>query len=114
MAQKLVKFKKNTDRDHNNLTVEIFIAKLEKLNLSTKADIADFWEKTDFDNKLKKLINKKVISDKTKHAETEKRLTDLTNKVAKIPEKGHDILLGRINFTGDNGHQIFLSFCPNP
>ena len=54
-------------------------------------------EKTDFDDKLKKL-NKKVTSNKTKHIEAEKKLTDLTNKVAQTSEKRFDIFLGGIVF----------------
>ena len=44
--------------------------------------------------------------------EAEKKLTDLTNKVAQISEKGNDFLLGRMYFTGDHGYQNFLVFAP--
>ena len=40
----------------------------------------DFVEKKDFDDTLKNL-NKKVTSNKTKHIEAEKKITDLTNTV---------------------------------
>ena len=43
---------------------------------------------------------KKVTSNKTKHVEAEKEITDLTNKVVQISEKGHD------------GYQNFLVFAP--
>ena len=40
-------------------------------------------EKTDFSYKLKTL-NKKFTSNKTKHLESEMKLTNITNKVAQI------------------------------
>ena len=61
------------------------------------------------DDKLKNL-NKKVTSNKTKHIEAEKKMTDLTYKVAQISEKGYGYLLGRIYFTGNGGYQNFLVF----
>ena len=85
--------------------------RLVQANLATKVNIADFVKETDFDNKLKN-INKKVTPNKTKHVEAEKKLNDLTKKVAHISEKGYDFLLGRIFFTGDNGYQNFLVFAP--
>ena len=89
-----------TTQEFDKLTAEMFAARLAQANLVTKADIADFVEKRDFDDKLKNL-NKKVTSNKTKHVETEKKLTDLRNNVAQIPQKGYDFLLGRIYFIGD-------------
>ena len=41
-------------------------AKLKQANLATKADLDDFVETTDFDNKVKDL-NEKVPSNKIKH-----------------------------------------------
>ena len=35
-------------------------------------------------------MNEKVTSNKTKHLDVEKKLTDLRNKVAQISEKGFD------------------------
>ena len=67
--------------------------------------------KTVSDNKLKNL-NKKFTSDKTKHVEAEKEITDLTNKVAQISQKGYDFLLRRMYFTGDDVYQNFLVFAP--
>ena len=58
-------------------------AKLKQGNLETKADIDDFLWKTDFDDKIKNL-NKNFTSNKTKHIEDEKKITDLTIKVAQI------------------------------
>ena len=46
------------------------------------------------------------------HIEADKKLTDLTQKVAQISEKGYDFLLGRIYLVGDNGNQNFLVFVP--
>ena len=80
-------------------------------NLASKSDIAALVRKTDFDDKLKNL-NKKVTSNKTKHVEAEKKITDLTNKVAEISEKGYDFLLGRMYFTGNDGYQNFLVISP--
>ena len=77
-------------KEFNKLTEENFAATLKQANLATKADIDDFVPKTDFDDKLKKL-NKKVASHKTKHVDTEKKLTDITP----ISQKGHDFLLGK-------------------
>ena len=109
ITQKFLKLKKILDHDQSKyittqgfdkLTAEMFAARLAQANLVTKADIHDFVEKKDFDDKLKNL-NKKATSNKTKHVETEKKLTDLRNKVAQIPKKGYDFLLGRIYFIGD-------------
>ena len=54
-----------TDHDHNNkyiptpesnkITAEDFAARLKLVNLANKANIDDFIEKTDFDNKLRNL-----------------------------------------------------------
>ena len=43
---------------HKNFTADQSKARLAQVNLATKADIDDFVEKTDFDDKLKSL-NKK-------------------------------------------------------
>ena len=59
---------------------------MAQANLVAKADIDDFVEKRYFSNKLKNL-NKKVTLNKTKNVETEKKLTDVINKVAQVPEK---------------------------
>ena len=111
--------KKMTDHDHSNkyittqkfnkLTSENFTARLKQENLTSKNDIADFVKKTDFDDKLKNL-NKNVTSNKTKHVEAEKKLTDLRNKVTEISEKGYNFLLDRMYFTGNDGYQNFLAF----
>ena len=53
-----------------------------------------------------------MTSNKTKHVETEKEITDLTNKFSQIIEKGYDYLLCRMYFTADNGYQNFLVFAP--
>ena len=67
--------------------------------------------KTDICKKLIN-INKKITSNKTNHIEADKKLTDLTKKVAQISEKGYDFLLGIIYFIGDDGYQNFLVFAP--
>ena len=40
----------------------------------------------------------------------EKKITDLTNKVAQISEKRYDFLLCKIYFTDNDGYQHFLIF----
>ena len=56
--------------------------------------------------------NKTITSNKTKHVETQKKLTDQTNKTAQISRKRCDFLFGRMYFTGDDGYQDFLVFAP--
>ena len=62
-----------TTTKFNKSTAENLTARLKEVNLATKA------EETGFDDELKKL-NKKVTSNKTKHVETEKKLTSLANR----------------------------------
>ena len=67
--------KKITDHDYSNkysttpefkrLTAERFAVRLKQAYFASKNDIANFVNKTDFDDKLKKL-NKKITSNKTK------------------------------------------------
>ena len=71
------------------------------MSLAAKVDISNFVEKTDFDDKLQNL-NRKSTLNKTKHVEAERKLTNLTNKVAQISKKGYNFLLGRMNFTGES------------
>ena len=78
-------------QEFNKLTEDNFVAKLAQAKLATKDGIADFVKETDFYQKIKNL-NKKVISNKTKHVLVEKKLTELTNKIAKISEKGYELL----------------------
>ena len=44
----------------------------------------------------------KVTLNKTKHVETEKKLTDRTKDVAQISENEYDFLLSRMDFAVDN------------
>ena len=60
------------------------------------------------DEELKN-INKNFTSNKRKHAEAEKKLTDLTKKKLHDYQK-NDAFLDRTCFTGDNGYQNFLVF----
>ena len=78
---------------------------------TSKNDIAAFVKKTCFDDKLKNL-NKNVCSNKIKHVEAEKKITDLTSKVVQISQKGYDFSLGRMHFTGNDGYQHFLVLAP--
>ena len=112
---------KIVDHDHDNknittpefskFTAENFATRLTQKKLAIKAGIDDFVEKTNFDDKLRKL-NKKVTSNKAKHLEAEKKLTDLTTKFAQLSDKGDDFLLGRMYFTGGDGYENFLNFVP--
>ena len=93
------------------MRVDNFAARLAKAKLTTTDDISDFvkknkTKKTDFDEKLKN-INKKVTSNKMKNVEAKKKLTDLTEEIAQISEKGYDFWLGRMYFTDDDGCQNF-------
>ena len=90
------------------MTEDNVAARLAQTKLATKDDIADFIKETDFDQKIKNL-NKEVTSNKTKYVRVEKKLTELTNKVAKISENW---CISRMHFTGDDGYQDFLWFLP--
>ena len=59
--------RKTLDHDHrkivtthkfNKLTADNFAARLEQEKSATKDDIADFVKKTDFNNKIKRLMQK--------------------------------------------------------
>ena len=84
--------------DYNKFTSDILDVKIKQKELVNKSDI---------DKKLIN-INKKITSNKTKHIEADKKLTDLTKNVAQISEKRYEFLLGRMYFTGDDGYQNFL------
>ena len=51
----------------NKLTIENFEVRLKQADLATKAEIVDFVKKTDSEDKLKNL-NKKITTNKAKHA----------------------------------------------
>ena len=91
-------------------TGENFAARLAKANLASKNIVASV-KNTNFDYKLNN-GNKKVTSNKTELVEAENNITNLTNKLAQISEKGYDFLLSRIFY-----RQLWLSkissFCPN-
>ena len=67
-----------TTPEFNKLTAENFDARLAQANLASKRDIANFIKKIDFDDKLKNL-NKKIISNKTKHVLVENELKKITD-----------------------------------
>ena len=75
-----------TTQKINKLTAEIFAARLAQANLVRKNDIAYFIKKIDLDDKLKK-INKKFISNKTKHVLVENELNELSKKVEAMSTK---------------------------
>ena len=87
-----------------------FAERLKEANFASKKDIADFANKTYFDEKLRS-INKNVTSNKTKHVEAEKKLNDVLEKVKLIPIKelakdlinGCSILNGAKCFSREDG-----------
>ena len=91
--------------------MENFAVRVAHANLASKNDIAKFVKKTNFGDKLIN-VNKKWTLNKTKHVEAEKKINDLTNKVAQISYKGYDFLLGRMYFAGNDGDQKFRAFTP--
>ena len=58
-------------------------------------------KRTDLDYKIKNL-NKKIVSNKSKLADTEKKTNDLTNPFAQTSEKDFDFLSGRMYVTGNH------------
>ena len=87
-----------TTANYNKFTSEILDLKIKQKELVNKSDID------------KKLINikNKITSNKTKHIWANKKLTDLTKKVAQISEKGCKFLLRRMYFTSNDGYQFFF------
>ena len=97
---KVSEIEKKLDRKHdesiatqkcNKLTAENFEARLEQANLATKADIADFVKKTDFNDKLKNL-NKETALNKTKHILVE-------NKFEKLQTYDSSLFIGQRFFS---------------
>ena len=60
------------------MTLENLIARLKQENLAGKNDIANFVNKTGFNDKLKNL-NKKVTSNRTKNVIVENELKKITD-----------------------------------
>ena len=87
--------------DYNKFTSDILDVKIKQKELVSKSDID------------KKLINVsgKITENKRKQVEFEKEITDLTNKVAQIPEKGYGFLC-RMYFKDNDGYQNFPFFDP--
>ena len=83
IIRKLIKLKRKiADHNHdkyittpefNKLTSENFAVRLKQANSTSKSDIANFVNKTNFDDGLKNL-NKKITSIKTKHVLVENEL----------------------------------------
>ena len=59
---------------------------------------------------IKTNIKKKITSNKTKHIEADKKLTNLTKKLHKYQKKNMIFLLGRMYFTSNDDYQNFLAF----
>ena len=68
---------------NNRFFSTLFDERLKQATLEVKTDRVDFIEKVYFQGKLKN-INKKLTSNKAKHVEAEKELTDLSNKVPQV------------------------------
>ena len=66
-----------TTPEFNKLTAEMFVTRLKQ---------ADLVNKTDIDKKLIN-INKNITSNKAKHIEADKKLTDLIKKFHKYQKK---------------------------
>ena len=89
--------KKITDHDHsyeyittpefNKLTVENFAARLKQANLTSKSDIGNLVDKTNFDNKLLS-FNKRINTNKTKYGLVEFESNEQLKKVQPISTKG--------------------------
>ena len=65
--------------EFNKFSAENFAARLKQANVASKSDIANFVNKTDFDNKLLS-FNKRINSNKAKHVLVENELNELTKK----------------------------------
>ena len=62
----------------NKLMSEDSAARIAQANLGSKNDIADFVKRIDTDDKLKN-ANKNITANKTKHVDSQNKITDLTN-----------------------------------
>ena len=73
-----------TAQEFNKVTSESFTVRLKQANLASKNDIANFVNKTDFDNKLKDVTSNKnelnELSKKVKAISTKRLKKDLNNK----------------------------------
>ena len=85
------------------MTAETFAARLAQENLATKSDIANFANKTDFDEKFKNL-NKIVTSNKTKYLLVE-------NEFKRLQTFDSSLFIGESYFNNDVA-QLFLTFQP--
>ena len=65
------------------MTLENLIARLKQENLAGKNDIANFVNKTGFNDKLKNL-NKKITSNRTKNVIVENELKKITDNWLKL------------------------------
>ena len=72
-----------TTKEFNNLTKGNFAERLKQTKLATKGDIVDFVKETYFDWELMN-INSKVTSNKTKHVEAEKKLSNYITSYIKL------------------------------
>ena len=108
--------KKITDHNHdkyittpefNKFTAEIFALRLKRANLASKRDIANFLNKTDFDNKLKDVTSNKnelnKLSEKVKAVSTKELTKDLINNFS---------ILNGAKYISSEIFQNYLVFIP--
>ena len=84
-------------------TAENFDLRLKGANLASKSDIANFLNKTHFDNKLVS-FNRRINSNKTKHVLVE-------NELKKLQIFNSSLFIGQSYFNTD-GTQLYLIFQP--
>ena len=89
--------------DHAKVITTQGLNKLTAGNVATRLKQVNLVSKTNFDNKLIS-FNRKIISNKTKYLEVQKKLNSLITK-------DYNFFLGRAYFTSNNGSQnaFFLS-----
>ena len=89
-------------KNFNKLIAVNFTARLKQANLARKIGIANLVKEKDFHDKLKH-VNKNVTSNRTKHVEAEKEISDLTKKVAQMSGKGYVFCQVEHCFTDNDG-----------
>ena len=94
-----------TTQKFNNLAAENFTARLKQSNLANKGDIAYFFKKIDFDDKLKKL-NKKVTANKSKLLLVDNELKELQGQTVKLQTYDLNLFIRQSYFVND-GAQLY-------
>ena len=89
-------------KNFNKLIAVNFTARLKQANLARKIGIANLVKEKDFHDKLKH-VNKNVTSNRKKHVEAEKEISDLTKKVEQMSGKGYVFCQVEHCFTDNDG-----------